>query len=100
MIVVELKRPRADGVGYRVAAVLVVDGSAYELRGEQLDLVDVPVLIADQAEGTYRQVHLAEEPETWARNAERALRTGYLVPVIHEEVEDASAFQPEPETRP
>lgn len=79
MIEVEFRRPRPGG-GYDTAATLRVnDDGTHTQSGEQdLILTDVTILDRSLPGGKLR---FEDDPEGWARNARKAFRSGYLVPV-------------------
>lgn len=95
MIVVELKTPRPEG-GYRRAAVLHVDPEgAWRLEGDPVLDPEIPVPVADD-QGRLRPVTYREDPELWAAHLPDALRTGYLVAVVHQDEDGAEQLRPEP----
>lgn len=82
MITVELRRIPEGHNDYTTVATLTVndDGAVTIDDPEQYLPVDMHVLVKG-ADGP-RRVTFDEDPDLWARNLHRALRTGYLVPVI------------------
>lgn len=80
MIEVEFRRPAAGG-GYEAAATLRVedDGTHTQTGDESLVLTDVTILDKTRPGGRLR---FEDDPAEWARNARKAFRTGYLVPVV------------------
>ena len=87
LVEVELQRVPEGERGYQTAATLAVyDDQTYKLDDpEGLFPLDVPVPVSAGHSGTQlRRLMFDEDPETWARNLGRLLRTGYLVPVIRD----------------
>jgi len=80
MIEVEFRQPVRGG-GETVALTLrVEDDGSYAIDGPlELDLE--AVAIADRTLPSGR-LWLRDDPARWARNAHKAFRTGYLVPVV------------------
>lgn len=83
MIVVELKEaPRGPGDYQVVARLTVNDDGTYQLDDpEQKFLTDVPVPAPD-AEGRLQRVFFADDPATWARNAEALHRSLTAVELV------------------
>lgn len=82
---VELRSVPDGGSEYTAVADLVVhEDGQYELNDPEGHLLlEIPVPVPSEDNGL-RRVFFAEEPQLWARNLHRALRTGYLVPVVQE----------------
>lgn len=83
MVKVELRRVPEGGTAYETVAALTVDGEGRCVLDDPQGLVptDLHVLVPDEEHGL-RPVRFEDDPETWARNLHRVLRTGYLVPVL------------------
>lgn len=80
MIEIEFRRPET-GAAYSVAATIRVDDDGtVTTAGEAIDVI-ADVAIADRHRPSGR-LTLAEDPVEWIRNARKAFRTPYLVPVI------------------
>ena len=80
MIEVEFRRPE-EGASYSVAATIRVDDDGtVTTAGEGIESI-VDVAIADRQRPTGR-LTLTDDPVAWLRNARKAFRTPYLVPVI------------------
>ena len=87
LVEVELHRVPEGERDYQPAARLAVfDDQTYKLDDpEGLFPLDTPVPVSTGEAGhQLRRLMFTEDPETWARNLDRLLRTGYLVPVIRD----------------
>lgn len=82
---VELRSVPEGESEYAVVADLVVhEDGQYELNDpEQRLSLEIPVPVPTE-DGGLRSVTFAGDPQLWARNLHRTLRTGYLVPVVTE----------------
>lgn len=92
MIRVELNQRDFDETGsYRtIAALTVADDGTYQFEGEAAEFpTNLHVLTTDETDGL-RPVRFEDDPATWARNLDTLLRTGYLVPVITHDDNEAA----------
>lgn len=81
-ITVELRRvPEGEREPRAVAQLRVLEDGGYELTDPE-GYVDPELLQAPLIAPGGRRVTLQDDPQTWARNLGRLLRTGYLVPVV------------------
>ena len=80
MIEVEFRRPGERGQ-YVVAATLRVDDAGTATWEGDASSIDVDAPIRDRSRPS-GQLTFREDPEQWARNASKAFRTPYLVPVV------------------
>lgn len=85
MITVELRRPATTPEGDPVLAGRIVVSDSGTVSAdpdvEQLLRLSFPYRV----EGELVTMTVERDPVTWARNLHKALRTGYLVPVVLEE---------------
>lgn len=80
MIEVEFRRPTGRG-RYSAAAVLRIDDAGrVTIEGDER-MVDTSVPIAD-LDAPDGEIRFDRDPVRWVRNAHRAFRTPYLVPVV------------------
>ncbi len=83
-------RRRGDELDWDVVAIVRVDGTHFELEGDQdfAEIRDIEVL--DVASG--QSVSFDADPERWARNLPQAFRSGDLVcEVVGDSAADTSA---------
>lgn len=83
MITLQLRHPVRGG-GYETVLTLRVTGDGhYSVSGDaDIDLEQIPIPDRQAAGG---RLMLGDDPARWARNAHKAFRTGYLVPLLTEE---------------
>jgi hypothetical protein len=80
MIEIEFRRPQR-GAAYDVAATIRVDDDGQvTTTGDAIDMI-IDVSIADRSRPTGR-LTFEDDPAEWVRNARKAFRTPYLVPVV------------------
>lgn len=79
---VELHQVPEGGSEYQAVAWMTAAGDSWEVTDpEGLFPTELHVLVAGKGD-QLRKVRLEDDPETWARNLDSVLRTGYLVPVV------------------
>jgi hypothetical protein len=86
MITVELRTVPEGANDYKTVATLSVadDGTVTTNDPDGYLPLDLKVMVVDDA-GAITQVGIDDDPATYARNLGSLLRTGYIVPVVHDD---------------